>query len=234
MNVWEIVKEATPQLVVAGLKYTLPIAVISFVLGLLLALVTALVRISRRRGAFNLVKWLFAFYVWLFRSTPLLVQLFIVYFGLPYLKIQGVLPHGIQMSPVIAGILTFTLNTGAYCSETIRGAIESIPRGQWEAASSMGMSRSLALRRIIIPQAVRVSLPPLANSFISLVKDTSLAASITIVEMFEVSQQIAAANYQPLVMYTLVAALYAVACTLLAWLQKYLEKVTSRYVGTVN
>lgn len=96
------------------------------------------------------------------------------------------------------------------------------------------MTRTTVLRRIILPQAVRVSLPPLANSFIGLVKDTSLAASITIVEMFEVSQQIAAQNYQPLVMYCLVAALYAVVCTALSWLQGYLEKVTSRYVTTSN
>ncbi len=231
MDTWQIIKDALPQLIAAGLKYTLPIAIISFVLGLILALVTALVRISQRKGAFRIVKGIFAFYVWLFRSTPLLVQLFIVYFGLPYLKIGGMFPNGIQMAPFAAGVLTFTLNTGAYCSETIRGAIESIPRGQWEAANAIGMTRTLTLRRIIIPQAVRVSLPPLANSFISLVKDTSLAASITIIEMFEVSQQIAAANYQPLIMYTLVAALYAVACTLLAWLQSYLEKLTSRYIA---
>jgi len=234
MNIWHIITTASPEILAAGLEYTLPIAIISFVLGLLLALLTALARISRRGGWFNIVKWVCGFYIWLFRSTPLLVQLFIVYFGLPYLKINGILPRGIQMSPVMAGILTFTLNTGAYCSETIRGAIESIPTGQWEAAASIGMTRGLALRRIIIPQAVRVSLPPLANSFISLVKDTSLAASITIVEMFEVSQQIAATNYQPLVMYSLVAVYYAVACTLLAWLQKYLEKWTGRYTRSTN
>lgn len=234
MNLWHIITSSTPQLLAAGFKYTLPIAIISFILGLVLALLTALARISQRGGLFNIVKWICNFYVWLFRSTPLLVQLFIVFFGLPYLKIKGVFPHGIQMDPVIAGILTFTLNTGAYCSETIRGAIQSISNGQWEAAATIGMTRSMALRRIIIPQALRVSLPPLANSFISLVKDTSLAASITIVEMFEVSQQIAAANYQPLVMYTLVAVYYAIACTLLAWVQHYLEKWTSRYVTTTN
>lgn len=229
MNLWHIITSSAPEILAAGLKYTLPIAIISFVLGLLLALVVALTRISKRGGAFGILKAIAGFYIWLFRSTPLLVQLFIVYFGLPYLKIQGLFPNGIQLDPVTAGILTFTLNTGAYCAETIRGAIESIPQGQWEAAASMGMRRGLALRRIIIPQAVRVSLPPLANSFISLVKDTSLAASITIVEMFEVSQQIAATNYQPLVMYSLVAAYYAVACTLLAWLQGYLERHFSRY-----
>lgn len=227
---WEIIKTALPQLIAAGLKYTIPIALISFAIGLVIALITALVRISMRGGFFKLIKLIFRFYVWLFRSTPLLVQLFIVYFGLPYLKISGLAPNGIKLDPLTAGIITFSLNTGAYCSETIRAAILSIPNGQWEAAYSLGMTKVKALRRIILPQALRVSVPPLANSFISLVKDTSLAASITIVEMFEVSQQIAAENYQPLVMYCLVALLYAVACTILSWLQGYLEKVTSRYV----
>ncbi|MFT8392653.1 MAG: amino acid ABC transporter permease [Liquorilactobacillus ghanensis] len=227
---WEIIKTALPQLIAAGLKYTIPIALISFAIGLAIALITALIRISTRGGFFKLIKLIFRFYVWLFRSTPLLVQLFIVYFGLPYLKISGLAPNGIKLDPLTAGIITFSLNTGAYCSETIRAAILSIPNGQWEAAYSLGMTKVKALRRIILPQALRVSVPPLANSFISLVKDTSLAASITIVEMFEVSQQIAAENYQPLVMYCLVALLYAVACTILSWLQGYLEKVTSRYV----
>lgn len=234
-GMWKIVTDALPQLIVAGLQYTIPIAIISFIFGLGLALLTALVRISRKKSIFFMVlKAFFRFYVWLFRSTPLLVQLFIVYFGLPYLKISGIAPDGIKLTPLVAGILTFSLNTGAYCSETMRAAILSIPKGQWEAAYSIGMTRTLALRRIILPQALRVSLPPLANSFISLVKDTSLAASITIVEMFEVSQQIAAQNFQPLVMYCLVAALYTVACTLLSWLQGYLEKITSRYVSNIN
>ncbi|WP_283679558.1 amino acid ABC transporter permease [Lentilactobacillus sp. Marseille-Q4993] len=231
---WKIIMDALPQLIVAGLKYTIPIAVISFVIGLIIALATALVRLSAKGGWFVIVKWIFRFYVWLFRSTPLLVQLFIVYFGLPYLKIKGIFPEGIKLDPWTAGILTFSLNTGAYCSETIRAAIQSIPTGQWEAAYSIGMTKSQVLKRIILPQAIRVSLPPLSNSFISLVKDTSLAASITIVEMFEVSQQIAAENFQPLLMYTLVALVYAVFCTILTWLQGYLEKVTSRYVTPAN
>ncbi|KRM96800.1 amino acid ABC transporter, permease [Liquorilactobacillus aquaticus DSM 21051] len=231
---WDIIVNATPQLVVAGLKYTIPISIVSFLLGLILALITALIRLSSKKGPFRILKAIFRFYVWLFRSTPLLVQLFIVYFGLPYLKLTFIAPDGIKLTPLVAGIITFSLNTGAYCSETIRASILSIPKGQWEAAYSIGMTRSQALSRIILPQAVRVSLPPLANSFIGLVKDTSLAASITIVEMFEVSQQIAAENYQPLVMYCLVAALYAVACSLLSWLQGYLEKVTSRYVTNAD
>lgn len=157
------------------------------------------------------------------------MQLFIVYFGLPYLKIPGLLPNGIKLAPFTAGIITFSLNTGAYASETIRAAIQSVPRGQWEAAASIGMNWGKTLKRIILPQALKVSIPPLSNSFIGLVKDTSLAASITIVEMFEVSQQIAAENYQPLIMYSLVALVYALFCSVLSWLQGWLEKASSRH-----
>ncbi|WP_373842042.1 amino acid ABC transporter permease [Limosilactobacillus sp.] len=221
---WETIQSSLPQLLAAGFKYTIPLAIISFFFGLLIALLTALVRLSRQGGAFMILKWLARFYVWLFRSTPLLVQLFIVFFGLPYLRIKGVLPHGIKLAPFTAGIITFSLNTGAYASETLRADIAAVPRGQWEAASSIGMTRWQVLERIVLPQALRIALPPLSNSFISLVKDTSLAASITIMEMFAVSQQIAAENYQPLVMYTLVAVIYAIFTTILSYLQGYLER----------
>lgn len=231
---WEIIKTSLPQLLAAGFKYTIPLAIISFFFGLIIALVTALIRLSHQRGAFMILKWIASFYVWLFRSTPLLVQLFIVFFGLPYLRIKGVLPHGIKLEPFTAGIITFSLNTGAYASETIRAAISSVPTGQWEAGAAIGMTRLQILWRIILPQALRVALPPLSNSFISLVKDTSLAASITIMEMFAVSQQIAAENYQPLLMYTLVAMVYAVFTTILSYFQGYLERVVDRQVNANN
>ena len=231
---WEIIKTSLPQLLAAGFKYTIPLAIISFFFGLIIALVTALIRLSRQRGAFMILKWIASFYVWLFRSTPLLVQLFIVFFGLPYLRIKGVLPHGIKLEPFTAGIITFSLNTGAYASETIRAAISSVPTGQWEAGAAIGMTRLQILWRIILPQAFRVALPPLSNSFISLVKDTSLAASITIMEMFAVSQQIAAENYQPLLMYTLVAMVYAAFTTILSYFQGYLERVVDRQVNANN
>ena len=151
----------------------------------------------------------------------MLVQLFIVFFGLPNI--------GIQFNAWTAGIITFSLNTGAYASETIRGAISSLPSSQWEAAYSLGMTYTQVLFLIIFPQALRVALPPLSNSFIGLVKDTSLASSITILEMFMVSQQIASHNYQPLLMYSIVAAVYAVFCTILTILQHLLEKRANRY-----
>ena len=227
---WKIIESSVPQMLAAGFKYTIPLAIISFFFGLILALITALIRLTRRKEPFRIIKWIFSFYVWLFRSTPLLVQLFIVFFGLPYLKIKGIFPNGIKLEPFTACIITFSLNTGAYASETIRAAISSVPKGQWDAGFAMGMSKLKTLWRIILPQAFRVALPPLSNSFISLVKDTSLAASITIMEMFAVSQQLAAENYQPLLMYSLVALIYAAFTTVLTFLQKYLEHITDRYV----
>lgn len=229
ITIWHIIVTTTPQLLKAGIRYTIPLSIISFVLGLILAVITALVRRSTprgnlvSRGLWQLVKWFFDFYVWLFRSTPLLVQLFIVFFGLPNI--------GVQFSSWTAGIITFSLNSGAYASETVRAAISSIPQSQWEAAYSIGMTYRQVLWRIIFPQALRIAVPPLANNFISLVKDTSLASSITILEMFMISQQIVAHNYQPMLMYTLVAVIYAVFCTVLSILQHYLEKWTSRYVA---
>lgn len=221
---WHTIQSSLPELLVAGFKYTIPLALVSFFWGLLIALFVALIRLSRQNGAFKILKGIAVFYVWLFRSTPLLVQLFIVFFGLPHLVIPGVFPDGVQLKPFTAGVITFSLNTGAYASETIRAAIASVPKGQWEAAEAIGMTRLQVLWRIILPQALRVALPPLANSFISLVKDTSLAASITIAEMFSVAQQITAENYEPLLMYIIVALIYALFTTVLSRLQAWMEK----------
>ncbi len=127
-------------------------------------------------------------------------------------------------------MIALSLNTGAYASEAIRSAILSIDVGQWDAATSLGMSRWMVLRRIIAPQALRVALPPLSNSLISLVKDTSLASSITLLEMFMTSQRIAARTFEPLLMYSVVALYYLVLSTLLTFLQQYLEKHASRFI----
>jgi len=225
---WDTIVKSTPEIVGAGIKYSIPLALISFVIAMVIAVATALARTTEPKGSgfakagFKVLRWIISFYIWLFRSTPLLVQLFIVFFGLPSV--------GIQLDAFTAGIITFSLNTGAYCSESVRGAIISIPKSQWDAAYAIGMSYPQVLFRIIFPQAMRVAIPPLSNSFIGLVKDTSLASSITILEMFTVSQQIAAKNYEPMLMYCMVAVYYAVFCSILSIGQYYLEKYTSRYI----
>jgi cystine transport system permease protein len=201
----------------AGVLYTVPLSLITFALGLLLAIITALVRLS----SWTIPKWIASFYVWVIRGTPLLVQLFIIFYGLPSV--------GITLSAYTSAVIGLTLSVGAYGSEIVRAAILSIQKGQWEAAYSVGMSRMQALRRIILPQAARVSIPPLGNSFISLVKDTSLVAIITFVEMFKTSQQFAALTYEPLLLYSEVAVIYLAFSSILSILQNKVEKRLERF-----
>lgn len=214
----QIIMDSLLPLLKAGVAFTIPLTLISFVIGLLLAVLTALVRIS---SSWTILKLIFRFYVWVIRGTPLLVQLFIIFYGLPAI--------GITLEPLTAAIIGFSLSVGAYSSEIVRAAIQSIHKGQWEAAFSVGMTRGQALRRVILPQATRVSVPPLANTFIGLVKDTSLAASITYMELFRTSQQIVATTYEPLLLYCEVGVIYLLFCTVLSTLQNYLERRLSRY-----
>ena len=148
------------------------------------------------------------FYVWIFRGTPLLVQLFLIFYGLPSV--------GILLDAFPAALIGFTLNVGAYTSEIIRAVIASVPKGQWEAAYSIGMTWSQAMRRTILPQAARVAVPPLSNTFISLVKDTSLAAAITVPELFQAAQRIVATTYEPLILYIEAALIYLVLSSVLS------------------
>jgi cystine transport system permease protein len=218
-RILDIVVDSFLPLLKAGVEFTVPLAVISFVLGLVVALLAALARLSGSRVLSGIAR----FYVWIIRGTPLLVQLFIIFYGLPSV--------GITIGAFPSAVIGFTLSVGAYGSEIIRAAIQSIPRGQWEAAYSVGMTYSQALRRIVIPQATRVAVPPLANSFISLIKDTSLAAAITMTEMFRVAQQITATTYEPLVLYAEAALIYLIFSTVLSWLQGWLEIRFSRHVA---
>ncbi|MEZ0605269.1 amino acid ABC transporter permease [Paraburkholderia sp. IW21] len=204
-------------LLYAGLVFTVPLTLASFAIGIVLAFIVALVRLFGPAWAVAIVR----FYVWLFRGSPLLVQLFVIFYGLPNV--------GIVLDPLTAAIIGFSLNVGAYNSEVIRGVIESIPKGQWEAAYSMGMTRAQALRRAILPQAARVALPPLSNSFIALVKDTSLAAVLTVPEVFQAAQRIASVTYEPLILYTEAALVYLVFSSVLSSAQVRLERKFGRH-----
>jgi len=168
------------QILLPGLTMTIPLTVISFAIALVIALFTAIVQIAE----VPMLKPLARLYVWIIRGTPLLVQLFVVFYGLPSL--------GIVLDAFLSAIIVFSINTGAYASETIRAAIEAVPPGQMEAGYCVGMTYAQCMRRIILPQALRTAFPPLSNSLIGLIKDTSLAANITIMEMFMAAQRIAA------------------------------------------
>lgn len=199
------------RLFIAGLMFTVPIAIISFTGGLILGFIVALIRLYGPQP----LKGIANFYVWVIRGTPLLVQLFLIFYGLPSV--------GITLDAFSAALTSFTISVSAYGSEIIRGAINSVPKAQWEAAWAIGMNSAQAMRRVILPQSVFISLPPLANSFISLIKDTSLAAVITVPEMFLVAQRIVSVTYEPLILYTETAAIYLLYSTLLCKLQNYLE-----------
>lgn len=209
-SIWPILK--------AGLLVTIPLSLIAFAIALIIAVVTALARISN----YKVLRWIFGTYVWVFRGTPLLVTLFIVFFGLPKM--------GITLDAWTAAIITFSLNTGAYASESIRASILAIPKGQWEAAESLGMTYWQMMRRVIAPQTVRISLPSVANDFIDLVKGTSLVASITLADLFMVGQQITARTYEPLMIYSLCAVIYLIFISILMVIQSRLEKYASKYV----
>lgn len=214
----DIAKTSLWPMLEGAIMNTIPLTLLSFVFGLILAVLTALARISHMK----LLQGIARVYVSVIRGTPLLVQLFIIFYGLPNV--------GITLDPFISAVIGFSLSVGAYASEIIRAAILSIPKGQWEAGYSIGMTYTQALKRIILPQAARVSVPPLSNSFISLVKDTSLASLVLVTEMFRRAQEIASRNYEFLLVYTEAALIYWVICFFLSILQQYMEKRLDRYM----
>lgn len=211
-RVLNILQESFFKILIPGITYTIPLTLVSFAFGLLLAITVALVQVSNVRILTPIVK----FYVWVIRGTPLLVQIFIIFYGLPN--------AGIILNALPAAVIAFSLNVGAYASETLRASILSVPLGQIEAGYSLGMNYFQVLHRIILPQAFKVSVPPLFNSFIGLVKDTSLAANITVTEMFMVTQRIAAKTFEPLALYCEVAVIYLIFCTVLSRIQNFAEK----------
>lgn len=195
----------------AGLIFTVPLTLITFVLGILLGLLVALARLYGPTPLAALAR----FYVWLVRGTPLLVQLFLIFYGLP--------SAGIVLDAFTAAVIGFTLNIGAYSSETIRATLAAIPKGQWEAAHAIGMNWPQAMGRVILPQAARIAVPPLSNTFISLVKDTSLAAAVTVPELFQAAQRLASVTYEPLILYIETALIYLMFSSVLSLLQDRLE-----------
>lgn len=216
-RILRILIESFWQILLPGLTMTIPLTILSFTFGLILALLAALVQVAEIR----VLKSIARFYIWVIRGTPLLVQLFVIFYGLPSL--------GILLDAFPSAVIVFSVNTGAYAAETIRAAIESVPRGQLEAGYCAGLTYAQTMRRIILPQAMRTAFAPLSNSLISLVKDTSLAANITILEMFMASQRIAARTYEPFALYCEVGLIYLLFCTVLTALQRRLEKKMPQY-----
>ena len=200
------------KILVPGIKVTIPLTILSFALSFVLGLILAIVQVAN----IKILKQISFIYIWIFRGTPLIVQLFIIFFGFPSI--------GIMIDAFPAAVLAFGLNLAAYNAEVFRSAILAIPEGQLEAAYMIGLSYPQAMARVILPQSFPIAFPSLFNNLISLLKDTSLASSITVIELFTSAQQIAARTYEPFALYLEAAFIYLIFSTLLTMLQSYLEK----------
>lgn len=218
-STWQLILDNLWPLARAALTMTIPLTVISFAIGLVIALGVALARLSPNVVLSNVAR----FYISVIRGTPLLVQLFIVFFALP--------EFGVRFEPFPAAVIAFSLNVGGYAAEIIRSAILSIPKGQWEAAETIGMNYATSLRRIVLPQAARVAVPPLSNTLISLVKDTSLASTILVTELLRQAQIVAAPTFEFFALYGTAAVYYWVICLVLSFGQGRLEHRLERYVA---
>ena len=201
-----------------GALVTIEVTAGALLLGCVMGLLVGIGRLNPQR---RITYHLCSTYLLFFRGTPLLVQLFMIYYGLPQL--------GIQLDPLPAALIGFSLNMAAYTAEILRAAIASIDRGQWEAAASIGMGRAQTLYRAILPQAARTALPPLGNSFISLVKDTALAATIQVPELFRQAQLITARTFEIFTMYLAAALIYWLLASVLAYFQGRLEHRVNRH-----
>ncbi len=207
-----ILIDSFPKIFIPGIRITIPLTLWAFALGFVIAMTLALLQIAKVPVLSQLAR----FYIWIFRGTPLLVQLFIIFFGLPSL--------GIMLDAFPAAVIAFGMNLGAYNAEVMRSAIQAVPAGQSEAAAMVGMNYPQTMIHVVLPQAFPIAFPPLFNSLIGLVKDTSLASSITVIELFTKTQQIAARTFEPFALYCEAALVYLIFSTVLTWLQGYLEK----------
>lgn len=217
-RLWNILVESFPKILLPGLKMTLPLTAIAFSLAMIIAVLVALIQFAHVKVLSSLCR----FYIWVIRGTPLLVQLFVVFYGLR---------AGVYMPPFWAAVIVFAINEGAYCAETVRGALEGVPTGQMEAGYCVGMNYPQIMGRIVLPQALRTAFPSLSNGLISMVKDTSLTANITVAEMFMATQRINALYYEPLALYLEAAVIYLLFSTLLTWLQRAGEKKLNALSG---
>lgn len=215
----DLLSDSLP-LVLRGVANTLLLGVVSFVLGSALGALIALARIS----GLQLLRGAAIVYVSIFRGTPLLIQILLIYFGLPQI--------GIRLEPVPSAILALTLFSAAYLSENFRGGILGVDTGQWEAADSMGMPYWRTFRRIVFPQAIRIATPAVGSRFIALMKDTSLASVVTVVELTRVAESIGSATFRYLEAFFVIGAVYWVINTLLSIGQGVLERRMGKAYAT--
>ena len=218
-RLFEILIDSFPKMFVLGVKVTIPLAIFSFILAFVISLIVAFVQYANVKVLKNISR----FYIWIVRGTPLLVQLYIFFYGLPKI--------GIKLDDLPCAILVLGLNEGAYMAETMRASLEAVPKGQMEAGYCIGESYMQIMLRIILPQALRTAFPSLSNSFIALVKETSMASTITVVEMFRQAQIINGRVYEPFALYVEAAVIYLIFCTVISFVQKRVENRLNSYGG---
>lgn len=214
-----IIINSFPKILELGLKVTIPVSLASFILAFLISVLVAFIQFVHIKVLTQLSR----FYVWIVRGTPLLVQLYIFFYGLPSI--------GIKLDPIVCAILVLGLNEGAYMSETMRASLEAVPSGQMEAGYCVGMNYLQIMMRIILPQALRTAFPSLMNSFIALIKDSSMASTITVVEMFRQAQIVNGRVFEPFVLYLEAAIIYLLFCSIVSIVQKKIEKRLNFYGG---
>lgn len=212
-----ILTEGLGKMLLASVKVTIPLTIIGFACAMIIALFMAMVQYAK----VPILSQLSRLYIWVFRGTPLLVQLFLAFYGLPKL--------GIVLKPFPCAIIVFSLNEGAYCAETMRAALEAVPAGQVEAGYCVGLSYVQIMAKIVLPQAMRTAFPSLSNNLISMLKDTSLAAEITVADMFMAAKKIVGRTYEAFWLYAEVALIYLFYSTILTLIQRSLEKKLSAY-----
>lgn len=201
-----------------GVPMTLILSLLGMLLGLILGFFLALASGSKH----IVLKWPSKLYISFMRGTPMIVFLFLLYFGLPVI--------GIELTAFIAASLAFGLNSAAYIAEINRASLNSVDQGQWESAKALNIPYWTAMRMIILPQAIRIAIPPLSNVFLSIVKSTSLAAMITVPELFQKAQIVAGRTFDSMTMYILVALIYWPICAAISYMQDRLEAKYSHYV----
>ena len=206
-TLWDIVRN-----LLTGLQWTLALSLVAFIGGGVIGLLVMTMRISDTSAFRTLARC----YIELFQGTPLLMQLFLAYFGIAL--------FGIKTSPWTAAAFALTLYTSAYLTEIWRGCVASIPKGQWEAAQSLALSFGEQLRHVVLPQALRIGVPPTVGFLVQVIKGTALASVIGFVELTKAGSMISNATYQPFLVYACVALLYFVLCFPVSLVAQSLER----------
>ena len=207
----------TLPILLKGSIMTVELTVITLILGTLLGIALALFKLSKNK----ILKIISGFYTWIFRGTPLLLQLFFFYYGLPFI--------GLKLNPFQAAVIGLSLNCGAYMAEIIRGGIQSIDKGQFEAAKALGFNYNETMRKIILPQTFKVIIPPVGNEFIAMLKDTSLVSTIAMVELMRSAQQMYASTFKPIEIFLTAGILYLLMTTIFTAVFSIFEKKLSVY-----